>query len=154
HATLYLPNKTLLSESIATFVGDEMARDYLKDTYGESSRQYRVYVAQKERGAHIAQALHDTFVELQKLYTSQAPAEDKLRRKGDMLMQLRMRLGLRVAVNNALLMEYRSYTSGQSALAVHLARFGRDWPAFIRWLLPLGKANVADNMEKALRALD
>src|SRR5262249_41967930 len=45
HATLYVKGQSAFNESLASFVGDRLARDWLATRFGEGSRQLKAYDA-------------------------------------------------------------------------------------------------------------
>ncbi len=80
HATLYLKGQTRLNESVANFVGDELAKMYLDERVGPASAEKKAYLEQQERSAARARVLHEAYVELSRLYTSSAPDAERCSR--------------------------------------------------------------------------
>lgn len=132
HATFYVPARTDLSESVASFVGDELTRDYLDVRFGKGSQERQRYEANEARGKRWIARMLAAKAELTALYAADDP--DKLRKKGLILTRLRADLKLKHAVNNATLAELHSYSSGQEELAVALRCVDRDWPRFLALL--------------------
>src|SRR6185369_14443629 len=70
HATLYLKEQTRLNESLASFVGDELAMAYLDERVGSSSIEKTSYIESQQRGEARARVLHGAYVRLSRLYAS------------------------------------------------------------------------------------
>ncbi|MCC6809783.1 MAG: aminopeptidase [Deltaproteobacteria bacterium] len=140
HATFYVPMRTDLSESVASFVGDELTRDYLDERYGKASAERARYDADMRRSIERRQWMLDSKAALAKIYASLEDDAEKRRQKGIVLGELRRKLGTKRVINNATLAELQNYASGQDELTQLLKCFGRDWPRFIAALREWAKA--------------
>jgi predicted aminopeptidase len=131
HATFYVPGRTDLSESVASFVGDELTLDYLDVRFGPGSKERARYEADVARGNVRRERMLQTKAALKTLYASRATDEEKRVQKGQLLGALRRALGTKRVINNASLAELASYGSGQQQLRTLLVSLGRDWPRFL-----------------------
>jgi predicted aminopeptidase len=129
HATLYIHGRTDISEGIASFVGDQLARDYLSDFHDAAALE--AYEAAARRAKRRLAQLLSLKEALMKLYASGADDPGKMKEKGRLLMQAQIALRLRRAIGNATLAELSRYSSGEEELERLLARKHRDWRAFI-----------------------
>ncbi|AUX46289.1 hypothetical protein SOCE26_077940 [Sorangium cellulosum] len=131
HATLYLKGQTRLNESLANFVGNELAKVYLDERVGPSSVEKTSYLRGQERSEARVRALHAAYVELNRLYSSPAPDAEKRAEKQAVLARLAAKIGARRPLNNAALVQFRVYNSGAPELSALLATCGGSWPRFL-----------------------
>ncbi|AGP39943.1 aminopeptidase [Sorangium cellulosum] len=159
HATLYVRGQTRLNESLASFVGDELAKRYLDERVGPFSAEKTAYMREQERSEARANALHDAYVELDRLYASSASDAEKRAEKAAVLARLKAEIGARRALNNASLVQFRVYNSGDAELRALLATCGASWPRFLGALRKLERhrfsapqENVGQVIEPLIRA--
>lgn len=130
HANFFVPDQATFNESLASFVGDQMADQYLVTRFGAESEEvalYREELAEyAERGVKMAAA----YKKLEALYASDKPESIKLASKKKILARLRIEADLRYAPNNAALIGFKTYNSGLAELARVFADCGGKWPAF------------------------
>lgn len=131
HATLYIKGQTRLNESLASFVGDELAKLYMDERVGPFSPEKTSYMREQERSEARARALHAAYVHLNRLYESPAPDAEKRSEKEAVLARLRADIGARRPLNNASLVQFRVYNSGTPELRALLATCGGSWPRFL-----------------------
>jgi len=120
HETFYIPAQSMLSESLATFVGDELALRYLDATTGPASPEKQAFVELHERLAARASTMRATYDALASVYRSSRTREEKLAEKARLLAETRLLLGHRPELTNATLLEYQTYGSGRAELALLL----------------------------------
>ncbi|WP_438015338.1 aminopeptidase [Sorangium sp. So ce315] len=131
HATLYVKGQTRLNESLANFVGDELAKLYLDERVGPFSAEKTAYMRGQERSEARARALHDAYVRLDRLYASPASDAEKRAEKEAVLARLAADIGARRRLNNASLVQFRVYNSGTPELRALLATCGGSWTRFL-----------------------
>ncbi len=132
HATFYVPGQSTLNESMASFVGDRLAVQFLEETQGEVPRKRFLDGEQKriERGKKMKAA----YEALEKLYASSAPVAAKLAEKRRIVDALRAELRLARPVTNATLIQYKTYGSGREEMEQLLDRCHGDFPRMLRAL--------------------
>lgn len=146
HATLWVPGSVDFNESFASFVGEEMAEQYLTDTYGpesESLREART-LNQDYRGWQVL--LHALFQDLDSVYRDPSLSRDqRLARKAELFAALPSRVlasdlvmkerwaaaSGRGVWNNARLYQYRTYNTSRDRFLALLQRNHGDILAFI-----------------------
>lgn len=69
HATVWIPGSVAFNESLANFVGEEAALDYLTDKYGADSPQVAAERARRADRDVYLRMMHDVYVELDTLYS-------------------------------------------------------------------------------------
>lgn len=131
HANVLMNDQATFNESVASFVGDTMAEEYLIARFGADSAEVAAYraelVEERRRGARMAA----TYDELDTLYKSDAPEDEKRARKQRILAALDADLQLRYRPNNATLLGFRTYNAGLDELAELYQTCARDWPRFL-----------------------
>ncbi len=137
HATLYIKNQSFFNESIANFIADEMTLTYLDQTFGESSLEKRSYQEAETKNQEIQKRFHRTYLELSQLYASSETDEEKLKKKDTILSQLKAELKLKKDINNATLIQFKTYNSNQGDFLRLFQKCERDWPKFLGTLKTL-----------------
>lgn len=148
HATFFVPGQSALNESVANFVGDHLSLEYMRLRVGEDDRETRAYAESEQRGRERVKILHEAYVALDRIYGSKAPDDEKRRAKAALLAKLQTELRFPRPVNNATLIQYRTYNSGQEELATLLAVCDGDYGRFFRALETLrGASKAAQSFE-------
>lgn len=81
HATLFLKGQPEFNEEMAAFVGDEGAFEWLRQTWGRDSPEYRDAVDSKADADQFVSLLHDLSEKLKAVYAMPITREEKLTRK-------------------------------------------------------------------------
>jgi predicted aminopeptidase len=125
HATLFLRGQPEFNEEMASFVGEEGAFLWLRETYGEGSKEYRDAVDQQADSRLFVSLLHGLADRLQSVYSSGLTREEKIARKKQIIDEFTASLadsraaGFRtnayahlgtLRLNNATISLYRLYT--------------------------------------------
>ena len=131
HASFFVPNQSTLNESVANFVGDTLGARYVEDTRGTEAPEAVAYVKSEHEYDRRRRELRAAFVTLEALYDSPKSDPEKLAEKQAILTRLQANLHMTRAINNATLIQYRTYNSGQEDLAKLLAACDGDWRRFI-----------------------
>ena len=138
HTTLHLSDRSAFNESLAVFVGNQGALNFLARIYGPQSRQVRqlsARIARRRSFSRLVSALYDR---LQQLYTGPRSRSQKLRRREQVFAWAQRRYKelfpdprhwgrfVRRPLNNAVLLSYGRYNTGlQFHYKVYRA-MGRD----------------------------
>jgi predicted aminopeptidase len=81
HATVFLPGQATFNENLATFVGEESMRVYIREKYGETSDEYHTALSLDHDSAAFTKTLRDLHDRLQALYSGKLSEADKLKEK-------------------------------------------------------------------------
>ena len=145
HATLWIPGSVAFNESFASVVGIEIGDQFLVHKYGKDSAE----VAAAHDADHdwlVFRELLDTlYKELDAVYVSTAPDGEKSRLKTELYASMADRVlaselrnktryldVVRVqSWNNARLMQFRTYHTGEAAFQALMERHDHDVAAFI-----------------------
>ncbi len=147
HATLFLKDQSEFNEEMADFVGDTGAFQWLRETYGEGSPEYRAAVDEQADSDLFVSLLNGLAARLESVYSSGLTREQKLGEKAVIIE--RFTAGLadpraagfrtpayahldRLRLNNAYLSLYRLYTNDVPLLKEwYQVRCGSDLRRFM-----------------------
>lgn len=131
HATLHIPSQAYFNESLASFVADRLTPTYLEQTRGPGSVEKTSYERVEEMSALRMKRLHEAYGQLDRLYASQVPDAEKLQEKARLLAELKKELGLQREINNATLVQHRTYGVGEAEFGALYAACGSNWSRFL-----------------------
>lgn len=148
HANILINNQSTFNESIASFVGDTMAEEYLVERFGEHSAEveaFRTELAEdRMRGERFAAAYRD----LSRLYESDAADDQKRQAKARILSTLELELGLPYAPNNGTLIGFKTYNAGLPEMAALYRQCGASWQRFFAAIDTLGESSFRQEQEE------
>lgn len=130
HTTLYVNDQSYFNESIASFVADRLTPIYLKESRGEKAPETAAYLEAEKQGEKRQRALHDAYRRLAALYASDLSRDEKVKEKKAVLAKLEKDLQARRPINNATLIQYRTYGVGMPEYEVLLRECGKNWGRF------------------------
>ena len=148
HATIYLDDQTVFNESLASFVAPRLAAEYLASTRGTAALETTAWTNERARVARVDSSLHAAFTELDALYDSAAPDEEKLARKAEILGDVTARVGF--PVNNATLVGDQVYGAGIPAIESLFDACDRDWKRFWKAIRSLAEDDFPELQTEAL----
>jgi predicted aminopeptidase len=148
HATIYVNAQTHFNESLANFVGDELADDYLAESLGPDAPERRAFVLAGRHAAARVAVLQATYARLEELYTSKLPDAEKWAQKEAILAQVRRGLGTRRRITNATLADFKAYHTGRKELEDLFDTCGRDWSRFLRALKTVDGGSFSEPQQK------
>ncbi|GHU36106.1 aminopeptidase [Spirochaetia bacterium] len=166
HATVYISGKSQFNEELAEFVGTEGSRLYIEKRFGPESEEYKTMINSRADSAVFISFIQDIIRELESLYTSDVPREEKLELKKNILKSAQNRFDeqyetlfksdkyrffSKMSVNNAYLDLFRLYYDGQSFYQDLYTRSGSEIRKFIGAAQTIKNAkNPKEALEKAL----
>lgn len=137
HATLYIEGQSFFNESLASFVADRLTLDYLTQKVGVKSEQYLAYVEAEAKSERVQEQFVRSHLKLSQLYSSSLSEDEKRSKKLAILGELKSTLGFKREINNATLLQYRTYHTGYPELAELLKRCSGQVPVFFKTLSKL-----------------
>ena len=173
HATVFLKNHSQFNEELAEFVGTEGARLFMERTHSRNTDDPETAGhAQADNAAYLA-FIRGLITELDELYKSDAPREEKLKRKEEIINRAKLSFDenydtlfktenyrgfSKLSVNNAYLELFRLYYEEEHYFKDLYEKSGNDLPKFIAAAATLssrikqgkGKGNPKEELEKAL----
>jgi predicted aminopeptidase len=150
HSTIFVKYQSTLNESVAMFVGRGLALEYLKETLGPNAPETLTYEAFEHQGDVRGRKMKEAYDKLKALYASNEPDAEKLAEKAVIVTTLHDEIHFKRPINNATLIQYRTYHSGLEDLAQLLVACENDWPRFIREVKGLEKARFERPQESDL----
>jgi predicted aminopeptidase len=148
HATFFVRDQSTLNESVANFLGDRLAEMYLREALGPTADETTAYLASEQVQEARGRALRAAYRTLEALYASAQPDAVKLAEKSAILARLRADTTFKRPINNATLIQYNTYNSGQEELALLLRECGGSFPRFIATLKTLESKALPKRQEK------
>jgi predicted aminopeptidase len=169
HATVYLKNHAQFNEELAEFVGSEGARLYIEKTFGDDSDEYRAIIGADGDSATFLGVIRNLIAELEILYNSDIPREEKLQQKAEIIRSAKTRFTETYdilfqndnyrsfsdfPINNAYLELYRLYYEEDHYFQDLYIRSGQNLSRFITAIKTLKSVKAKDDpkaqLEKAL----
>lgn len=149
HATLYVNGQSYFNESVASFAADLLTPKYLTTRAGEASAELSAYLRSEKQSAERRKLLHEGYVELEAVYSDSGASDaQKLEKKARVLERLRKDLGFKREINNATLIQFKTYDVGRKDFDALYERCGRDWARFWKFVQTLGPGSFpAEQME-------
>ena len=153
HATIWFPGDVQFNESFASFVEVEGALSFYRQRLGESHSQFRRYKTILKESKELSNIFRKRTAELEAVYNSGNSDAAIRREKARLLAALRGDLEGRAPsfhhydlrqmaakrYNNAHLLSYRRYDSGQDFFRAAFVASGRDWGIFLHRMEQLRK---------------
>ncbi len=134
HATYYVPGQSTLNESVASFIGETLAVRYLDEAVGPTTKEKLGFERAREQGKARARTMKVAYESLARLYDSSGSREEKLTAKQRILDALRAELNAKRPINNATLIQYKTYGSGRPELEALLRACDGSYPRMLRAL--------------------
>lgn len=153
HATVYVYGQAYFNESLASFVADRLTYDYLAATRGRESTEYRAYADAEKRGDERRRKMHEAYLELDRIYASSASDTDKLARKTEILARLSKEVSAKREINNATLVQYKTYATGGVEFEGVLRACAGDWARFLARLGRVKESEFARSQQSELKPL-
>jgi len=148
HATVFLPGQATFNENLASFVGEEGMREYIRQKYGTDSEEYRTALALDHDARAFALTVRELYDRLKAVYDQKLPDAEKLKRKAEIIDGWKMEYALRYAsrfrtrlyegfpklnVNNAVIMTNMNYTQQSGEFASLFALCRDDLALFVSY---------------------
>ncbi len=157
HANLLINDQSTLNESIASFVGDTMAEEYLVWRFGERSEEVVLYREEAERSKERGIRFVSAYQALEKLYASDKSNSEKLAEKERITKALQFDLDLSWRPNNASLLGFKVYNTGQEEFAALYDACGNEWAPFFAVIKSLKASDFEseqlDEIDGVIRSL-
>lgn len=149
HANFFVTDQATFNESVASFVGDALAGEFLIAEFGATSVDVQVYQMVLAEDKVRIDELTRAYRTLDALYKSAASDAEKLRRKKELVQRLRSELDLDGEPNNASLLGFKTYNSGLPELAALRAACA-TWPRFFAALATVDNDSFATEQQEEI----
>lgn len=148
HANILINDQSTFNESVASFVGDTMADDYLVSRFGAGSDEVAAFRRELAEDRQRGERMVAAYRELGALYLSSASDGDKRARKQRVVDGLAAELRLSYRPTNAMLVGFKTYNAGMDEFAALYAACGRQWPRFLAAVGTLSPSSFAREQEE------
>lgn len=157
HATLYINGQAYFNESVASFVADHLTLDYLRQSRGKDSIEETAFVQAEQNSKKIQQKLHEAYQQLNGIYHSNSSDLKKLEAKTKILTELKSELKFKREINNATLIQYKTYNTGYEIFDQLIEACQGNWTKFMTVLARLKSDSFskpqANEIDSAIRPL-
>jgi predicted aminopeptidase len=144
HATLYLNHQSYFNESLAVFVADELTRRYFESRNLTRSPEWTSYLAREQIRNKTRSRLLQAYADLNTVYASSLSPEEKRLKKTEYLEKLRKEVGFKRPINNATLIQVRTYHDGDHGFDRLFQDSGKDLKRFLRILSQLKSSDFSE----------
>lgn len=131
HATVYVNDQSYFNESLAQFVGEGLALEYLIERHGEDAESVDRYRRWLELRKQSVARKREAWEALMTLYANGGTIDEVRAEKQRILEALQADLRLDETPNNAYLIGARTYESGIDVFQKLFEDCGRDWSVFL-----------------------
>jgi predicted aminopeptidase len=132
HATVYIPHQSAFNESLASFIADHLTQGFFEKLPAIERAGYEDWRKNKVRWEQTRARMAAAYQELDEIYQSKASHEEKRKKKGALLSVLREELQFKRPINNATLIQFRTYDPSDRGFSELLARLGGDLGRFMK----------------------
>ena len=150
HATLHLNSQAYFNESLASFIADRLAPTYLEQARGKDSAELAAYLRAEAFGERWRKRMHEAYEALAALYESPRPESEKREEKTKLLATLKAELSTKRELNNATLVQYRTYGTGTEDFEALYQACGAEWPRFLGTLRTLSERSFTRSGQNEL----
>ena len=138
HTTIHLHNRSAFNESLAVFVGNQGALNFLARVHGPQSKQVKELARRIARRRRFSRLVSILYTRLDRLYKGALPRQQKLARRQEIFAWAQGRYKelfpdpahwgrfVRRPLNNAVLLSYGRYNTGLQFHYLVYRAMGRD----------------------------
>lgn len=144
HANILINNQSTYNESVASFVGDQMADEYLVARFGAESEEVSLFREENAEYRVRGAGLSAVYRELETLYASDKRDSVKRKEKRRILLETENKLLLQRTPNNASLSGFKTYNAGLDEFAELYEVCGRKWKRFFKAVRTLDEASFKE----------
>ncbi len=138
HSTVYIPGQSYFNESIASFVADRLTLEYFAQLGDPKAEEKKAYMDLENHSTEIQKKLHQGYETLSQIYRSSDSDVEKLRKKVEVLEKLQIELKLKRKINNATLVQYKTYHTGSEEFEALFQACGQEWVRMLSAVRSLG----------------
>lgn len=132
HATVYIPHQSAFNESLASFVAEHLTRKFFESMPESDRSGYQAWLENHARWERARSRMASAYRELEELYHSSLSVEEKRSRKDAALTALRQELDFKRPINNATLVQFKTYDPSDRGFSELLTRLNGDFGRFMR----------------------
>lgn len=153
HATIYIKGQAYFNESVASFIANRLTYVYLESTRGKNSKEELAYQSLDTRSQDYEKKFHQAYLNLKALYESEKSKAEKLKEKKEILDQLEKDVGTKREINNATLIQYATYNTGEKEFLNLLSACGMDWKRFMSVIKNISSHSFSKSQQEDLELI-
>jgi predicted aminopeptidase len=153
HATIYFKGQSYFNESLADFVADVLTERYFRSGGDDARALWERYRERRGRIRKVRDLFASAYRELDALYRSDLDQETKLAGKSRIIGNLRKDTGIQRELNNASLIQYKTYDPGERGFQELLDRYQGNVPAFLKRLSRLNQSDFGQSQREDIRGV-
>jgi predicted aminopeptidase len=151
HATVYIKGQSYFNESLASFIADRLTTDYLSLKKGPKSKEKIAYETAELSGRANTKLQSEAYAELSKIFDSNLSADEKKQKKAQVYARLKVELKIKRAINNATLIQYKTYNTGDADFQELLIRCDFDWSRFLGVMKHLKSQSFTQSQQETIK---
>ena len=151
HVNVLVNDQASFNESVASFIGDRMAEQYIAERFGADSEELIAYRQELIDDAERAELMSRAYNALDTLYNTDASDADKLHQKRQILAELETNVRFARPPNNAALIGYKTYHVGYAEFEALWGACDHDWQRFLFSVRSLGKKSFSEPLQEDLK---
>lgn len=150
HATVYISGQAYFNESLASFVADQMTPVYLTEKAGKNSSALEAYLHLEKESEVNEKLLHQAYIVLNSIYQSGKSDDEKRAEKTAILSKLQEKLQWKRQINNATLIQFKTYSEGTPEFMAVYEACGKDWKRFMAAMKTLTEKSFSRTQQNDL----
>jgi len=153
HATLYFKGQSYFNESLADFVADVLTERFFFEGGVASRTLWERYRDRQRRVGKTRELLTVAYQKLEALYGSDSGEAEKRSEKAKILQRFGIDTGISRDLNNASLIQFKTYDPGDRGFQQLLDRYRGEIPAFLSRLSRLKDGDFGSSQREDIRGL-
>jgi len=150
HATLYIQDQSPFNEGVADFIGEGLARVYLRENESRLPGALQAYEASIVQGVEYRNSLKQLAQSLEAVYASSDSDDVKRAKKSELIGKFKESWQVRREINNAYLAQFLTYTRESEAFEAHFKKCGSDWRRFLSSLSRIRRESFREPQQETL----
>lgn len=153
HGTIFIKNQVGFNESLAEFMGNQGAEEFLARRFGPGSKEAAEFGDLLEKNRAFSRLMAELYAKLDALYQSGASQDEKLKLRGpifdwgrEKMKEVGRDMGERL--NNALVLAHRLYNDDQEDFKAFYEKNGRDWARAIAAIKTLDRKTPRKDLRR------
>jgi len=152
HATVYISGQSIFNERFASFVGDQLTKNYLS-TLPEGAGLLSNYETRLERSSQFRKKLNSVFNELESIYQSSSSDEIKFSKKKKIIDNLKSWYPFLEDVNNAYLLQFQTYDTSKNEFEIIFEKCESNWNKFFKHMKTLEEDEFEQDQQENLDSI-
>jgi predicted aminopeptidase len=153
HATVYVNGQSYFNESLASFIADRLTSEYLQSSKGINSAETQAYEDSVRLSEKNTKILAAAYQQLSQIYDSDRTREQKQAEKNRIYLKLKDELKFKRDLNNATLIQYKTYNMGEADFETLLRACDHNWKRFLEVTKHLKLDSFSHSQQESLHGV-